>query len=223
MRYLVDSRKKKKEEEAKRLYSAYEKPKIMATNRQFCRFNNGQSVSTGTIDQSGLTTREIPQGGMCLSAFVLLGETGKPKSVLMGRLNPEAPWDHIGALDKARVEIHSKGWMLPSSHLMIHESPQEAAARIAREQLGFQYLNLSEPKVVSEVYATRFGGSSKHWDFEFIFLGTLDRNSVKKTDAWKDLEFIDLVTVDPSSIARLHGDILESAGLKARAGNSNTS
>jgi len=76
-------------------------------------------------DESNLTSSEIPSGGVCLSAFLVVqDETGK---VLMGKIDPEAPWDHIGALDQKRVEIHSRGLMLPSSHLLIHESPQAAS------------------------------------------------------------------------------------------------
>lgn len=70
---------------------------------------------------------EIPEGGVCISTFVVISRRGDSKSVLMGRINKRAPWDHIGALDPGRVERHSKSWMLPSSHLIFGESPQDAA------------------------------------------------------------------------------------------------
>jgi hypothetical protein len=51
--------------------------------------------------------------------------------VLMGRVNPEYPaWEHIGALNKVRLERYSDKWMLPSSHLVLYESPRQAAERI---------------------------------------------------------------------------------------------
>src|SRR5437867_12050328 len=87
----------------------------MATERKFSRFNPVARP---------MTTHEIPESGFCLSAFLVIGETGHPENILMGHLDPAAPWDHVGALDPERAEANSKGWMLPSAHLMIGESPQ---------------------------------------------------------------------------------------------------
>src|SRR5436309_10878346 len=85
----------------------------MATERKFTRF--------APVDRP-MTTREIPEGGFCLSAFLVIGRTGRPSQVLMGHLNPSGPWDHVGALDQERAEVNSKGWMLPSSHLIDRKS-----------------------------------------------------------------------------------------------------
>jgi len=90
----------------------------MPTDRKFCRFASADRP---------LQTREIPEGGICLSAFVVLSESGHRDRVLMGHLDPSAGWDHIGALDPERAALNSKGWMLPSSHLILGESPQAAA------------------------------------------------------------------------------------------------
>jgi ADP-ribose pyrophosphatase YjhB (NUDIX family) len=169
----------------------------------------------GGKDQSWLSSPEVPEGGLCLSSFLVLSKYSSPDTVLMGHLNPSAPWDLIGALDVRRVEIHSKGWMLPSSHLIIKESPQEAAKRIAKEQLGLEDLRLSDPRVVSEVSTPkRFPDLPRHWDIEFIFLGNLEEGEVRSSDAWKELHFINPSTTKRSEIARSHEDILESAGFK---------
>ncbi len=133
----------------------------------------------------------------------------------MGHINPEAPWDHIGALDPSRVEVHRTGWMLPSSHLILRESPQSAAQRVLREQLEIENLELSEPKVVSEVYRPRrFPKLPEHWDIELIFKGRLGKNEVPAPRAWTELKFIDLRVTSKTDIARSHEDILEYAGLK---------
>jgi ADP-ribose pyrophosphatase YjhB (NUDIX family) len=105
--------------------------------------------------------------------------------------------------------------MLPSSHLIVKESPQEAARRIAREQLDLPDLAVGEPKVVSEVYAPRrFPENPAHWDLEFIFRGEVGTHEVRKARAWNDLQFVDLDVTPKSEIARSHEDILESAGLR---------
>lgn len=178
----------------------------MTTDRRFCRF----SRSSGT-EAFGMS--EVPEDGLCLSAFVLLTAEENPRAVLMGHLNPAAPWDHLGALDPSRVEAHRHGWMLPSSHLMVRESPAEAARRILTEQLGLPAVPLAGPQVVSEVYAPRrFPTARGHWDLEFLFRGTAPGKTLAVPEAWTELEFVDLRTTRKSEIARSHEEILASAG-----------
>ncbi len=178
----------------------------MTTDRRFCRFNKLGDVDFGMP--------EVPEGGLCLSAFLVLAENGQPQRVLMGHLNPAAPWDHIGALDASRTAVHSKGWMLPSSHLLVNESPDDAAHRIAAEQLGRRDLSFADPRVVSEVYTPkRFPDIVRHWDLEFIFRGTWPAGAPPQAAAWTELRFVDLATTPKSAIARSHEDVLESAGL----------
>ena len=152
---------------------------------------------------------------MCLSAFVVLTETGNPSHVLLGHLDTRANWDHIGGLDSERVAVHSKGWMIPSCHLVLKESPRDAARRILDEQLGLKDIALSEPRVVSEVYAPkRFLDLPSHWDLEFIFRGDLPRGELPRAAAWKELSFIDVTHMKKSDMARSHEDILESVGFR---------
>lgn len=170
----------------------------MATERKFCRFNPSDRP---------MQTREIPEGGICLSAFLILNETGHQDRVVMGRLNPAEPWDHIGALDPERAEANSKGWMLPSSHLILGESPESAAERILREQLGLpsESQPLTGPYVFSDV-----SGAKNHWDIEFVFLG--QRDSIAQHPAWTDLRFVDVNATPRDEIARYHEDILAHVG-----------
>jgi len=168
----------------------------MATDRKFSRF--------GLADRP-VTTREIPEGGFCLSAFLVISEPGKQGHVLMGHLDTSAPWDHIGALDAERAEANSQGWMLPSSHLLVGESPEAAAERILKEQVGIPDLPLDGPYVFSEVY-----GSKNHWDLEFVFVG--ERDQIGGHPAWKELQFVDVNETPRDQIARYHEDILAHIG-----------
>ncbi|HKM78658.1 MAG TPA: hypothetical protein VJZ03_06245 [Candidatus Bathyarchaeia archaeon] len=179
----------------------------MATDRKFTRFNKQQETMAFGMP-------EVPEGGLCLSAFLVITDTHNPNNVLMGNLNPKAPWDHIGALDPARIEVHSKGWMLPSSHLIVYESPHDAAKRILKEQLELDNLKLSEPIVISETYVPkRFQNMPRHWDIEFIFKGQIDKDQIPKPQAWTRLTFVNLGLTNKAEIARSHEDILESVGL----------
>jgi ADP-ribose pyrophosphatase YjhB (NUDIX family) len=168
----------------------------MVTERKFTRFNP---------QDRPMTTHEIPEGGICLSAFLVIGEAGHPERVLMGHLNPSAPWDHIGALDPERAEVNSRGWMLPSSHLLLGEAPEAAAERILKEQLGLPLLPLNGPHVYSEVY-----GAKNHWDLEFVFIG--ERDQIAEHPAWSDLSFVDVNATPRDQIARYHEDILAHVG-----------
>lgn len=187
----------------------------MPTKRRFSRFNRSLEGLSGTLVSEGLVTTNIPEGGLCLSAFDIVVPKSNPNAALLGYVNPEAPWDEIGALDESRIKAHSSRWMVPSCHLMLGESPQDAAKRIAKEQLELEGLSFSEPKVNSEYYhSPNFPQRPLHWDIEFIFKGVLSDPFKKRPSAWRRLEFVDLSKTSKSKIARSHEDILESAGLR---------
>lgn len=168
----------------------------MPTDRKFAQLTRG-------IEPPRMS--EIPEGGICLSAFVIISKKDNPRMVLMGRINEKAAWDHIGALDQGHVERHRKGWMLPSSHLICGEDPRQAASRILKEQLGLTDQQVSGPMVFSEV-----SGPLKHWDLEFVFQG--ERGEAPSHEAWKQLEFVDVTQIRKEEIARSHEEILAHVG-----------
>ena len=177
----------------------------MTTNRKFAAFANN--------DREGMGFSEVPKGGFCISSFLIIRDKENPRRVLMGHLDPSENWDHIGALTRNRKEEHSKGWMLPSCHVIYGESPSDAAKRIAVEQLGIasEQVGLSGPRDYSEVYGSKINPDAKeHWDLEFLFEGRLGpkKLSENRSKAWKDLDFVDIDSVDKNEIARSHGDIL---------------
>src|SRR5205809_2297860 len=180
----------------------------MTTDRRFSRFSKSAATAAFSVT-------EIPDDGVCLSAFLIVTEARDSKKVLMGHMNPKAAWDHIGALDPSRVEAHSHGWMLPSSHLIFLESPDDAARRIAREQLELPDLALSGPHVVSEVYTPRrFPGTALHWDLEFLFRGRLAAADAPHPAPWNELAFVDLPRPSQAELARSHEDVTQLAGLR---------
>ncbi len=148
---------------------------------------------------------DIPAGGFCLSSFIVLSKQKDPNQVLLGRLNKDAPWNELGALDADRAQRNSQGWMLPSSHLVLHESPQDAARRILREQLRIPTQRLRGPAVFSEVY-----GKPPHWDLEFVFEG--ERCEIESVECWDRLEFVEVAGLCRSDMARWHEDILAHVG-----------
>jgi ADP-ribose pyrophosphatase YjhB (NUDIX family) len=105
--------------------------------------------------------------------------------------------------------------MLPSSGLILGESPQEAAHRILREQLNLTEQALEGPLVFSDVYDVYGEDMKNHWDLEFLFLG--QRGDAPSSAAWSNLRFVDLTKTRREEIARGHEDILAHVG-KWRAG-----
>ncbi|MEM3670671.1 MAG: NUDIX hydrolase [Thermoprotei archaeon] len=176
----------------------------MVTQRRFADF--GKNLPYYCMDR-------IPEGGMCLSVFLILYNR-QMSNVLLGRVNPEyVDWEHIGALDQTRLSRFSPKWMLPSSHLILYESPTEAARRVLKEQLGLDGLKLDGPHVYTEVYDIERAGLRNHWDTEFIFRGELEKEP-DPHPAWLELKFRDAKTMSEEEFARNHQDILRNVGVR---------
>jgi ADP-ribose pyrophosphatase YjhB (NUDIX family) len=169
----------------------------MTTQRRFAAFQKDNKPPRMSV---------IPDGGLCLSAFLAISKTGKPNDVLLGRMNSDAPWNHLCALDEARMERHGTKWVLPSSHLILGESPEDAAKRILMEQLGLEDQPLEGPLVFSEVYDTCRAKYKDHWDIHFVFLG--ERDEAPSYWVWRELRFVDLTITKKEEFARAHEDIL---------------
>jgi 8-oxo-dGTP pyrophosphatase MutT (NUDIX family) len=156
----------------------------------------------------------VPDDGLCLSTFLVLRPTGYPGRVLVGRLNPDADWVHIGAIDARRAAMWSKGWMLPSSQLIYYESPDESARRVAREQLGIELANVPSPIVMADTdYRASAAEGDLHWDFGFIYLLDGYPESPPHHPAWSELEFVEVSKTPRQSFVRSQGDVLERVGL----------
>jgi ADP-ribose pyrophosphatase YjhB (NUDIX family) len=175
----------------------------LTTDRKFAAFAED--------GREGLGMAQVPKDGLCISSFLAITERNQPRRILVGRINPEASWDHIGAINRGRMEIASKGWMLPSTHLMMLESPMDSAKRVLREQLEVDEnkarLN-SQPIVFSDVRE----GEHQHWDIGFVFKGTLSSADLPKhPKAWVELKFVDYDDASKSQMVRSQSDVIDYA------------
>lgn len=168
----------------------------MTTDRRFAAFSRGALPPR---------MNTVPQGGMCISAFLVISRRGHSGEVLVGRINENAEWDHIGALDGKRLERFASGWMLPSSHLILFETPEGAARRIVREQLVVRNQPLEGPLTFADT-----SGTSNHWDLGFIFTG--ERESAPSNAAWDELKFVDVAKLKRDEMVRSQLDVLAYAG-----------
>ncbi len=182
--------------------------RAVAPGRRFARLSATADGRTG--DRS-----PVPRSGLCLSAFVVVRPSGVGGLALLGKIRPSADWGRIGALDAERVARMSSLWMLPSSHLILYESPEEAARRIVREQLGTELPDLAGPVVLSDVSPRPEAPDDPHWDLGFVFEGRWPTTRFPEAPAFAELAFVDVARTRRSEIGRGHADVLDRAGLRA--------
>jgi hypothetical protein len=154
-----------------------------------------------------------PEGGLCLSAFLVVTD-GDAQDVLLGRPDPGWPWERCAALGPAHLAGVGERWILPSSHLLEFESPDEAAVRVARDLLEVPRLDLDGPRVFSERYPSTLDEEPKeHWDLHFVYRAAWPSGRPLRAAAWRNLRLHSRAQLRRSDVARDHSDILELAGL----------
>jgi hypothetical protein len=155
----------------------------------------------------------VPYGGFCLNVFPVISRADDPGRVLLGRLDPAAPWDHLGGLDPGRVAAHAGAWMLPASQLLFGESPSDAVLRLTHELLSDLAVTWSPPTVLSEMYRPRrHPEAGDHWDLGFVYRGRTDDASIPRNHAWVEMSYIDPSNPPKAGFARAHEDVLAFAG-----------
>ena len=160
---------------------------------------------------------EVPDGGMCLSVFLLLEAPDRDGTVLLGQPDATAPWWEIGAIDAERLRRIGARWMLPSRQLRFYEGPDEAARAILHEQLGAGPLPLTGPQVFSDpADAPSPATADPHWDIHFVYRGRWPSANPPRSPVWKRLEFVGLAQLPRDDVARGQADVLELAGLASK-------
>lgn len=158
--------------------------------------------------------QDVSDMGVCLSTFIV-GLRGH--SVLLGRPLEHDAWPEKGGYSKLGSMALEKeaAWLLPATHLMMEESPDRAAQRIAREWAGLK--GRPEFVMVQSHLRPRPPKAPKgnHWDICFVYEMKL-RKLPSKKPWWSVMAFVPLATVDNMKIGRGHLDILEEAGYLKR-------
>jgi 8-oxo-dGTP pyrophosphatase MutT (NUDIX family) len=178
----------------------------MTESRQFARFRR-QALADRMV-------YVVPKDGLCLSTFLLLRPRGDTGRVLVGHLNPDAAWDHIGAVDARRAQLWSKGWMLPSSQLVYYESPEDSARRIAQEQLGLTLRSLPSPLLMSDSEQRPDAAPGDlHWDMGFVYVLDGFSEPPPRHPAWRELRFLEVAKTPRAEFVRSQADVLQLAGM----------
>ncbi len=175
--------------------------------RRFCRFRPGTRAPSAD-------TSVVPEDGVCLSAFLVVESAARPGEVLLGRIAPEGPWSEAGGLSGERIRRWPDRWMLPASHLLLFESPADAARRISAEILGRPIEDPGRPEVFSETYGRGASGGDPHWDLHFVYRLTWPDPAPPAGRLWRELAFRPVRSMAASEFARDHQDVLALVGLR---------
>jgi len=155
----------------------------------------------------------VPSDGLCLNVFLIVRSPIDPSRILLGRLDPTAPWRDLAGLGPDRVGRIGDRWMLPASQLLILEGPDDGARRLARELLGLELTELPRPRVLSETYGREGTPTADpHWDLHYVY--DLPGPSARPPTArpWSELEYVDIARTPRARFGRGHADVLELLG-----------
>ena len=147
-----------------------------------------------------------------MSAFIIAKRGSK---ILMGKVRGTQDWPERGGYPRlAAIELEREGaWLLPATHLMMEEHPDDAAKRITHKWVGLRGV----PKFVMvqshirPATLERKAAKGNHWDLCFVYelkvLGT------PRTRAWwSEFRFVSSPELHKLKIGRGHLDILKEAG-----------
>jgi len=156
----------------------------------------------------------VPPGGVCLSAFLVVRD--RRGRILFGRPRIHRAWSEQGCLPSWRVREIQKNveWILPASHLLMGESPDDAAKRIARIWVGRPDARPRLAVIDSSSFPTgppsRAGKKKRrdfHWTLGFVYRLRVDRlPTMPRT--WEELKFFSPAEIRNLTIGRMHGDLL---------------
>lgn len=158
----------------------------------------------------------VPKAGLCLSTFVIIR---KGKAILVGRPHANASWPEKGGYPlRPAAELEKRGsWLLPATHLLMEETPDHAARRIANQWAGVRgrpkFVTLQSHIRPSRERKNRSKGDilRNHWDICFVYeLKT--RTNPKPRPWWAEIRFVPRSGMRRIAFGRGHKDVLSAAG-----------
>jgi len=148
---------------------------------------------------------------MCLSTFIV---ARRRDCILLGLPRGHDAWPEKGGYSKWQaLELEKEGaWLLPATHLLMEESPDRAAKRIAHEWAGLK----GNPRFVmvqSHLRPLRLWNpklKGNHWDICFVY-ELHPRGPIRLKPWWSEMRFVPLSEIRSMNLGRGHRDVLEEA------------
>jgi hypothetical protein len=175
-------------------------------------------LSKQPIRKALFSEENVPPGGTCLSAFVVVSSGPR---ILVGKMAEPDIWIERFFVGPKFAPVYAKSgkYLLPARHLAWYESPSEAAESVVREQL---LLRIPRKKITLMDVQSHVRGDVRskeeppHWDICFVYeaeLPSAQARSLKQVEWFEDLGFRARSSLTVDDFTRGHGDILEMAGL----------
>lgn len=157
-----------------------------------------------------------PEGGFCVSAFLLVEDGGK---ILAGRMDPghadrwTREWaPNLPYYEGERREALFSGWRLPATYLRTGEPFEAAARRVATDQLALAQTPPDEPsRTVSTSTESRRSSGTEHWDIFTVHRMQANAPS-PMPDHWADLAFRDPSSLEAEGMVMRHDHVLQEMG-----------
>jgi hypothetical protein len=161
----------------------------------------------------------VPKAGLCLSTFLVI--TNSSNNILLGRPKEHEAWPKAGGLPKFHSrQLEKEGeFILPATHLLMEESPDHAARRIARKWVGYSDAKPSFREVQShlrpsDLWKAELGDKHglNHWDICFVYSMQAKELPSKINPWWSEMRFVPSSQISTLNIGRGHKDVLKRAG-----------
>jgi ADP-ribose pyrophosphatase YjhB (NUDIX family) len=153
----------------------------------------------------------VPKGGTCLSAFLILRNK---EGVLAGKMTKPEIWVDkflVGEMFAPKYAASGK-WILPASHLLYGEKPEDGATRVLAQQLGLPKTELKLVQAQSHLSQSPTDPDAAHWDICFIYEGQVP-NEIRKPEWFSELKFLQPQGLKADDFTRGHGDVLLERGM----------
>ena len=148
----------------------------------------------------------LPEGGMCLSAFLFVR---RGKKIVLGKYRDRPEWADLAGLEPERVRRSMAGWTIPASQLKFGEDPREAARRIGERILKMPGLTYSEPRVATELYEPTWLPGKSHYDVSFIVEARPPSGLRLDPPPWyAEMAWWDPIDLPADAYGRSHGDVV---------------
>jgi hypothetical protein len=170
----------------------------------------------GPTKKSWLT--HIPKAGLCLSAFVII--TNRENEILVGLPRDHKAWPEAGGFPRRHARnLEKRGeLLLPATHLLMEESPERAAVRIAQRWTGYPNAKPSFVMAQSHLRPSKLWNKGKkntrlnHWDICFVYSMRVDQLPRKIRPWWTEMRFENPKKIQRTNLGRGHKDVLREAG-----------
>ena len=140
----------------------------------------------------------------------------KDGRVLLLKAAPHELWDQWAPNWKIytpeRAAEDTKRWRFPSAYIKEGEAPEDALARVMKEQLGIENYQV-ESSTLENFYnpSGRYPGKM-HWDYCFVYRVRTSENP-RKQDWLAHVEYLDLKGLTEEEFGSAQGDLARRLGL----------